>query len=727
MTEHIIKSPAKIANYIEQVRRLADANRSSLGFLPASAYSEAATKGCLWIAVDHPTLNLMGYLFFGGTYPHLKVFQVYICPEYRSVGTARTLVNELVKHGENLSYLTITARVASELKANKFWQALGFRIVRQVSGGKSNRTINIYVLDLDVPSLFREEKLYISPSNKIPRKITYAFRPILHTHSYVLDLNVFFDVVQNRGIGESAHVLSLALNNEIKLSVTSEFTKELGRHSSRFEHDPVLELAKRLPTLPKLNREILRSLIDSIRNILSPNASKTGNQKANDASDLIHLASCVHHRAYGFITRDAAILKHATELYETYNLRIVSPTDLSDTYENGDLHPALLVVAVGHQKIKASELDEHERSDAEKFLRDLGVEANTIPVCLNPGTTHSPRMRLVVRTEDEIIGIGSWPVRRDAGQDKKMHLYVNEDHPASDNAIDHFLESSATRCGYGQLTHLYLQIQPRQIRTREVAISRGFHPLVLREGITTRELSKISWKGVITHGNWSEFGRVFSEAADLELPCNIPRYEELVNTGIFLNGKAIDRAFTISLFDFETLISPGALICPNRVAIMVPIREEYASDLIASTVRQTPLFPGKEAALRLERAYFMGAGRHGLLSRGRLVVFYISRRQKEAVAIARITFSDTVTKTQAVLNLGRQGVLTEQEIHQRANSRGEVTAFTFDNVIVFPHFIPFQELKRIGCVGGANLVTAQELSHESLLGIVDRAFGANLR
>ena len=72
MTERILKTPVEVECYIDQVRSLGDANRSALGFLPASAYTETAMKGCLWVAVDQTNKALLGYLLSGGTYPHLK-------------------------------------------------------------------------------------------------------------------------------------------------------------------------------------------------------------------------------------------------------------------------------------------------------------------------------------------------------------------------------------------------------------------------------------------------------------------------------------------------------------------------------------------------------------------------------------------------------------------------------------------------------------------------------
>ena len=51
MTETIIDAPAQVSRYLDQVQRLADANRNALGFLPATAYPQAAMKGRLWVAV----------------------------------------------------------------------------------------------------------------------------------------------------------------------------------------------------------------------------------------------------------------------------------------------------------------------------------------------------------------------------------------------------------------------------------------------------------------------------------------------------------------------------------------------------------------------------------------------------------------------------------------------------------------------------------------------------
>ena len=81
MTEIVLDVPEEVIGYLDQVRRLADANRDALGFLSVTAYEEAAMKGCLWVAVTGTAKKLRGYLFFGVRFPRLRVYQVYVCPE----------------------------------------------------------------------------------------------------------------------------------------------------------------------------------------------------------------------------------------------------------------------------------------------------------------------------------------------------------------------------------------------------------------------------------------------------------------------------------------------------------------------------------------------------------------------------------------------------------------------------------------------------------------------
>ena len=716
MTETILDAPAKVIDYVDQVRRLADANKDALGFLSATAYEEAAMKGCLWVAVSGTARRLRGYLFFGVRFPRLRVYQVYVCPEFRSSGTARTLIERLKRYGEDHDYLSIAARVASELPANRFWHALGFNVIGRCPGGKKDRTINRYALSLNVPSLFGRDQ----PSEDARQRL--HVRPVLETRSYVLDLNVLFDAVRDRDEGEAIHILSMSFDSDMRLAVTAEFARELERHSRR-SGDPVLKLARALPTLPEPRQEDLNPLVEDLRReLFSIGSPKTGRRAANDASDLSHLASCIHHRVYGFITRDGRILQRAEELHEKYNLRVISPADLCEPLEHVSAGQERMTAIVGQEEIEIAAFEESDRADVERFLARVGTSPGDISTCLASGTTRFPTAIAVMRTGQRIVGIGSWAARPGTGGESVARLYVDEDSQCVDRVVDHLLEHSINGGSYGQLTRLDLKIGPGQVKLRDVAIKRGFCPPDFRSGAMSEALSKVSIKGVVADNNWRSFRNGFGEATGLQLPSELPRYEELVNTGVVLNTENAVPPLTVSLFDFETLISPGAVICQGRGGAMVPVQERYARQLLSLAEGQRSFLAEREAVLHLERAYFLAAGRHRLLPQGTLVVFYASRKRREAVAMARVTFSGTLKKGQAVLNLGRQGVLTAEEMQKRSNQRDEIGAFTFDNLVVFPNQVAYGELKTLGCIGGANLVSAQELPYDKLRLIVERAF-----
>ena len=131
MRESIVTDPNEVRHYVDEIRKLADTDKTALGFFPASVYRESAMKGDLWVAVDR-TRKMCGYLLFGGRFPRLRVFQIFVRPEFRGSGTARTLLETLRDYGEKHNYLTITARVARELEANRFWEACGFLVTDRI-------------------------------------------------------------------------------------------------------------------------------------------------------------------------------------------------------------------------------------------------------------------------------------------------------------------------------------------------------------------------------------------------------------------------------------------------------------------------------------------------------------------------------------------------------------------------------------------------------------------
>ena len=719
MPVSILKSHDRVMPYVSGVRRLADGHRAELGFLPTSAYEEAAAKDNLWVAVEKISQAFQGYVLLGGIHPRMKIFQICVSSDHRDFGIGRELLSELTTYSTNHGYLSITARVSSRLKANQFWQKVGFSIINQVPGRSQGTTINVYSMDLNVPSLFSAQSSADQATIQVDPR-----RPLLHTPWYVIDLNVFFDAIRNRDSGECAQIISSAMKHQTFVHITPEFTNELVRASHNQENDPVLELAKLFPTLPQTSSDQLRPTISNLKKLFSTSPQARLWTK-NDESDLIHLAYSIHHRAFGFITRDKAVLRNANTLYERFGLQVLSPTEVVETIEvDRDSVRIPMSAFSTEREIRVSSLNEKNRTKVERFL--LRHDSYQRPVMSWRTTSGSAWQPIVVSSSDHIVGLGLWSGPWHSAADSVLHLFADEGHPDVDRAIDHILVVSENIGEADRLWRFNLKVPRNQSRTIETAFKRGFHPQRNIDSSTEIEFTRVVFRGPMFPAMWSRVVKSGLDRTGLHISGSMPTYQELTNTGIVISRDGARKSWRMSMFDFETFISPGLLVPPQRDAVIVPIQERYAADLLPEASEQGLLISQHDAAFRLERAYFLRARRHGLVPRGQLVVFYVSKPRSEAVAMARVVFSDTLTTTQATLGLHRQGVLAEEEIIGRANSRGEITVFTFDNLLPFSNYISVHRLKDMGCVGRDNLRTARRISGQMLRRIIGEAFGVNV-
>jgi len=700
---------------------LADAHRHELGFLRKAVYPESAERRRLWVAVHASSGEIAGFLHFGGTYPQLKVKQIFTSESARRQGVAQRLLSELVRYGEKHSMLGITARVGADLPANQFWARNGFVLHHTETGGRTTkREINVYLRELDVPSLFREAPPPADSRPSAAEALVFRNRPRLQAARWVLDLNVVLDAVRQRDEGQSWSLLGA-----VPVVVTAELIRELERTSAGQDDDRLLRSARGLPRLLEPPADEVARLTVSLRATLQLGAEATSRRGITDTSDLRHLAACIYYRAHGFVTRDGRILQHAEALRSQYGLRVAAPAELvppvlTDPEPEPEASP--VTVEFDHSVLSGHSLTADDYEDSARFLKSLGLGHDRLGDLLDPGTTQQPAERRVVRVGGKVLALAALRPPPIVGQPWTSHVYVEEDRPESLVVAEHLFDWLVAPRTHNRLYRIDLYSGPGQLTTKQVALDCGFRRVGTGEESPNTPLSKTVFGGFVLSDHWEIFAADFEEQTGLRLATGMPSWPELKRNGVEVtptNGSG-NR---IPLFDFETLISPGLLLPVGRPGAVVPIKPRYASLLLPPTVRQPSLLPGREAALRLERAYFFSAGRHGLVSRGTIIVFYISEPRMEAAAVARATFSATLSQEEAVATLSRQGVLSPDDIGARADHRGQVTAFTFDGLAGIPHPVTHGELKKLDCLGPANNAGAGRLSPDQLLRIVLVGFG----
>ena len=360
-----------LAPLLRDVKAHADAARQSLGFLPEQVYQEAALQQKILIAVAYRPSGeeYAGHLLFGGRFPHLRIFQIYVPPAQRGRGIATLLIDTLVKDAEIVGYLSISARVAQDLtEANQFWQRNGFSLARSRPGGASTgRTINVRVRELRTPNLFTVLGPHATVNLGLKARLSER-RP-----TYALDLNVMFDLVRQRTNADSVtRIFNAALNQVFALRVTDEFIKEL-RRTSLGNPDPVLEFALSLPQFPVVPVQAIEPLTRELVSLVFPARGRIGQLTVQDQSDLRHLACAIHHKASGFITSEKAILACRETLREKYSLDIVGTAELGESITPAQWSMDREIRLAHGSEIFVCQLDESQRAMTERFLRGLSI------------------------------------------------------------------------------------------------------------------------------------------------------------------------------------------------------------------------------------------------------------------------------------------------------------------------------------------------------------------
>ncbi|MBI3533483.1 MAG: GNAT family N-acetyltransferase [Burkholderiales bacterium] len=690
--------------------------------MPSASYAEAAARGRLWVAIDESD-QLAGYLFFGGRFPNISVTQLFVSADARKNGIGHELVNQLKQYAQQMSIQTISARVAADLEANIFWEKSGFLLLRQMPGGRTtNRTINVRLHEVSQSSLWQ------SDTGKSAGKVDFlASRPSSIVPNYVLDLNVFFDVVKQRAEAESgARLLGAAMANRIRVCVTSEFVEELRRHTKDEAADPLLNLAKNLPALPPIPKNLLESRLAELRKIIFPDANRSSTRKANDDSDLIHLATCIHHKTSAFVTREKAILRASNELERRFQLEVVSPVDILDSESEFSPDSGSIKAHIDGESFYLESMSESLRAQAEQFLGSkVGLASSVIQKLLDPGTDQSRRVRLIAQSGDELIGYCSYSYSATPRSEVDGFVAVDEMSGGAQQFIDHALQRIATEVPLRVPTLVSLSTCDHQQQVISTALNRSYQLEERREDKRLLLLRRVAYRGVISENDWSDFKRKLQRSFAITLPQKCPTFLEARNTGIPVvqTGDATPRPWR--LFNFETFFAPLLLALPGRPGTVVPIREGYAQELLQLAVAQMSLLPTKEAQLRIERAYFGKSGFEKAFERDGLVVFYISGhgvRGMTAVGVARITYAGKVSVVKARTELMRYGVLELSTLEESVDKNGNIGVFTFDNFTPFEVPISYNDLCRLGCVGGANLVTAQKLTGNQLQKIIQAGF-----
>ena len=714
----IRQKPAEVEAYVKTVQTSADSERQALGFMPAPAYREAAHQGKLWVAVVKTDRGeeYLGHLFYGGGFPRLRIFQIFVKESWRRGGIGSILLSCLIQKAESQNYMSISARVADDLTANEFWSRHRFEIVDTRPGGTtSNRHILIRQRRLNTPTLFDMLDSAESPTD---HDLRLAERLYEKSPVYAFDINVLLDLIRKRsGAAEVRKIISASFANSIRLFIAPEFIAELREAGKEKKDDPILEIAATLPQFPNLPDPEMEQLTAELTPLVFPGRAGHKGLRTRDHSDLLHLATAAYNSAAGFITNDEAILKRQAVLWNKLRLNVVGVSEFAEWLIPPDWidreHQAHN--CFGESSIETVEVRESGRGQTEAFLASMDVQTDEQQNALAEGYSGAPRRRLAVLVDAQTIAYASWPAPQRVTPIVDVFVYVDESVSDTEPALNCLFSALMNdSCSSGPVL---LRILSRVSSSVEAVATRlGFRRAVAQGSKDQGSLHKVCLGRVLYEENWSEISSSLAQRVQLKLPRILPDFQG-PNTPVPVISPR-GTALSIPLYELEELVGPALLLLNNRLGAIVPIRAEYAKRLLGTSAQRV-LFCD-EARLLPTRTYYSQIATLPVLGQGTILCFYESKAgggRGSLIACARsvenwIGFPDTESDS-----IKRGGVLGAKELDVIAK-KDRCCITRFDMVMKFGNPVPLDRLRDLGCDDGSSFVTSKRISHQQLTSLI---------
>lgn len=687
----ITSDSVELHGLLDSIVDVADQYKSEIGFWARSSLSDAIKRTRLIASVldDAEGPNAVGFIVHSGVHPSSKIQAVAVHPDHLRLGIAQSLLDAAVSQLEAEHFISVCAKPAKDLQhAQEFYEKNGFEFVRIEAGGQARkRQIVVRERILRAPSLF--DTLEQQRTVDVPAAIDNV-----RNRLWIIDINVLFDLLKsNRDRYQKAYrIIGAALAGRINVAVTSEFIEELQRSGSKFESDPILELASALPTIFIADKGALKENAAEAHDLIfAKNQSKqAGSPQA--MSDCRHIAECSLGNAAAFITSDGPLLKSRSLIRKHFGLEVAALDDLYDALSFYDI--------------------EHDGSDviAEGFRINLGTTKDALALITktksqpytSEGATPFPRnntthIMLAYNDGDDVIGYLNVQTPDKLGGSHKVILIVDHQEGIAEQVADALLGKGLEMLTKGGPHLASLSDIPGQTTVRRVAQQLGF-----KQADTGHDLVKLVLGGPLTPNSLADQLNKVRLSMGEELskrlfPASIERLDELFENDI----DAFER--------LERSLSPGLLVSNHRKIIIQPIGEPFAAELLG-TSDQLNFLEKFGGAYRTEKVYVCSSNKRNYFLPNQIILFYESVRsggRGVVVAAANVAGVMLQDKSKVTKSQMKRAVVDSVE---KLSTTEQVTLVTFNSLLRFPRPVTLERLKKLGAHTGQNFVSTTKIA-----------------
>ena len=539
---------------------------------------------------------------------------------------------------------------------------------------------------------------------------------------YVIDLNVFWDVVRKRPrTPYAAEVVSAALRHLVQIVVTPEFIRELNRTSRPSAADPALEFAVQLPILPEPDIATVDALVNQLASIIFPSKAMNSALSVQDRSDLVHLAIAAHHGANAFVTSERTLLKAKAHMFEYFGIEVLHVEEFARILKEAQKLVPSFRALLSSNTIEVLELMADATSLVESFFTVVPAPLEYREDFLAAGAIGSNRKRVAVMSDRQIVCLASWDAKAGLHSRANVRLVADEEHPAVETVLNCVIAKlcrDATRNGP---VFLRLCTPPGHVISKKVAVIHGFRPPEFPDDRNADVLQKLSIGRPILPSSWAKMRKTAQQCSGLELPEHPPDYSNAEVNVKFVTAAGAKGM--LSLPRLESLLSPALIFPPGRGGSIAPIRRVYSERLLQASP-QLLLEPNREAALFSERVYFSSSRNARCLQPNCALLFYESGGgggTASVVAVARIVSTEMHAKKEISAEMLRHAVLDTDDLGKLTAS-ATIAVTTFDNVMPLERPVSYARLQQLGCVDSLNLVCSRPLHQDQIVAILEEGF-----
>ena len=647
------------AGDVDNVDDLMKQDSRTLGFLPTEALSDYLRRGRV-IGAKTEADGLIGYLLYAPSQSRLRIVQLCVSAEFRGLGIASRLLEELKNTATTQSSITLSCR--RDFPAHQLWPRLGFVSIGEKPGrSAAGHPLNLWHLTLD-------------PGNQLDLGLFQA-QTSDEAVDVIVDAQVFFDLFKpdSEESQPSKALLADFLVDSLNLRTTDELFNEIDRND-----DPGIRRSGRvrMQQFPQVtySPRMMEDFEGRLRTVLP-------HRTPSQLSDVRHLAKAAASDVRAFVTRDRPLLNKARDIADLTNLRVLSPTELIV-----ELHELLEGQSYGPARVAGLGLAWHRCTvndlaslPIDAFLRKgeglrqfkslldryltrptdyqcelLKAEGNDVAIRIVSSAaerTVSVPLARVARTADRPL-FGRFLVADTIAKavEKDQDMVVFEQSGLSPSLIADLIGMGFTRC-----KDTYAKCCFSRCLSPEDAL---------------REMAALSPELVTAYGDASDL--------ELELDC-----------------------------------APVSLAAEQNY-FLVPIRPVYAMSLIDRQLSSSDMFGGDPSVLlRWENVYYRRATTsHKILKPPGRILWYVSRSQKQIVAVSHLDEVIIDTAKELLRRFRKFGTLGWEELYQMCagDISRELMALRFSHTFVFRRRIPLNEVRAVYAEDGKGLTVQQPTS-----------------